>query len=85
MHLRSLFLALAAGIATTLIVGAATLGAFAIAVFAVGVLAIAVFAVGITPSASLLVSAIAGVLIAIGTFVWLEKTGERSVHAVTAR
>lgn len=132
MQLRTLFLALAAGIASTLLVGAAVTEALlpaiefsaivglpvgiaagllvgalvllglvgrntpadqrhaatAVGVFGasmLGIFAIAVFVVDVSPSASLLVSTVAGVLIAAGTFVWLEGSDSRNVHAVTSR
>lgn len=132
MQLRTPFLALAAAVATTLLVGAAVTEALlssiafsaivglpvgiaaglfvgalvlvllvgrdtpasqrhaatAVGVFGaatLAVFAIAVFVVDVSPSASLLVSAVAGVLVAVGTFVWLEQNDSRSVHAVTSR
>lgn len=132
MQLRTPLLALAAGIATTLLVGAGVTEALlssiafsaivglpvgiaaglvvgslvlillvgrdtparqrhaatAIGVFGASMLAIfaiAVFVFDVSPSAALLVSAIAGALVAVGTFAWLEQSDSRSVHAVTSR
>lgn len=132
MQLRTLFFALVAGIATTLLVGAAVTEALlpaiefsaivglpvgiaagllvgtlvlvpllgrdtpadqrnaatAVGVFGgamIAVFAVAVFLVEVSPSASLLVSAVAGVLIAAGVFVWLQGSDSRNVHAVTSR
>jgi len=132
MRLRTLFLALAAGIATTLLVGAAVTEALlptiefsalvglplglaagfvvgslvlillagrdtatehrhaatAVGVAGIVLLAVfglAVFLLGQGAMIGLIVGAVVGLAAGAGTFVWLARSGEQSVHAVTPR
>ena len=132
MQLRTVFLALVAGIATTLLVGAAVTEALLPAIefsvlvglpagiaaglivgglvlvglagrdtppryrhaaLAVGVcglavlavFAVAAFAVGVGGTLAIVLGVVAGIFAGGATFLWLEQSDSRNVHAVTSR